>query len=110
MKSLACVFCVAAAAWGAEPALQTKALAEGRHLIAVSGMLCHLCEKAIALELGRLPEVESVEADFDRGEVRLSVRKGRKLEAAALRKGLRRAAKRANLGNEFELEGASPAP
>ena len=110
MKSLACAILLAAAALGESPAPQPQVLNEGRYLVAVSGMLCHACARAIELELAKLPEVEAVRADFERERVSLAVRKGQALKVSALRKGLRRAAQRVNLDTDFEIAGVSPAP
>lgn len=76
----------------------------GRYAVKVSGLLTRTCEKAVAQEVARLPEVEKAGADFEKDEVYLVIRLGKTLRASALRKALARASKRVNLGSPIEIE------
>ncbi len=78
-------------------------LVAGRYTLSVEGMLCNACARAITEELSGLEEVASAKADFERSELVVTVKNGRSLTAARLRKALKRAAKRVNLGKEFEV-------
>lgn len=106
MGHLAAVFFLAFSALAAPAGTSPLGdLAEGRHRLIVSGMLCKVCERAVIEEFKTLPEVSAAEADFDRGEVALTVKKGRLLKAALIKKTLNRAAKHINLGNRLQIQG-----
>ena len=75
----------------------------GRYAVALRGMLCAVCARAIAAEWAKLPELEKAAVDFDGESAVIEVRLNRTLRTAALRKALRRAEKTANLGARFEL-------
>ncbi|MBI4061344.1 MAG: heavy-metal-associated domain-containing protein [Elusimicrobia bacterium] len=78
-------------------------LAPGRYTIALTGLVCTVCARAIAAQWAELPEVESAAVDFDASTARVAVRLGRTLKVAALRKSLRRAEKLANLDARYDL-------
>jgi copper chaperone CopZ len=94
---------IAAAAPSATPK-EFKDLRGGRWAVKVSGLLCTACARAITTELSNLPEVDSVKSDFDKELIFVKVKDDKILTVAELRKGLKRAAKRVNLGTNFEVE------
>jgi copper chaperone CopZ len=71
--------------------------------MAVRGMVCHVCARAIAAEWAKLPEVESASIDYEKETGVVTIRLDRKLRATALGKALRRAERVANLGAHFEI-------
>lgn len=93
----------AAPAMTAAQAQEFNDLTPGRYAVGVSGMLTHACARALALELGRLPEVSQASADFETEEGILTVKDGGLLRVSSLRRALDRAARRVNLGSDFEL-------
>jgi hypothetical protein len=90
----------AARAGGPAPYVE---LPPGRYAVAVHGMICTVCARAIAAEWAKLPEVDKASMDFEKESGVVSVRLDRTLQVAALRKALRRAERVANLGAHFEL-------
>ncbi|MFI5348334.1 MAG: heavy metal-associated domain-containing protein [Elusimicrobiota bacterium] len=101
-RVLAAFLFLAAAARAADAPAFTE-LPSGRYAVALSGMLCAVCSRAIAAEWMKLPEVESAAIDYEKGSGVVTIRLGRKLQVKALRKALRRADRVANLGGRFEL-------
>ena len=91
----------AADAPGAAPSY-TK-LPPGRYSVALSGMICTVCARAIAAEWAKLPEVETSSVDYEKESGVVTIRLDRTLRVSALRKALRRAERTANLGARFEL-------
>ena len=98
----------AAVAPGAAPAYTE--LPAGRYAVVLSGMLCTVCARAIAAEWAKLPEVESSSVDFEKESGVVTIRLGRILKVAALRKALRRADRVANLGSHFDFSGLKYIP
>lgn len=88
---------------GAEPK-RLQDLASGRYAVRVSGMLCAVCAKTIVAELSKLPAVESAKADFEKDQILVTIKLERTLRLSTLRRSLRLAAKRVNLGTQFEIE------
>jgi hypothetical protein len=78
-------------------------LAPGRYSVALRGLVCTVCARAIAAEWSKLPEVESASVDFDRETGDVAVRLNTTLRVSALRRALRRAERVANLGARYEL-------
>jgi copper chaperone CopZ len=109
MKRLAALALAACALAGAPRAARADAaparaeLPAGRYSIQVKGLLCAVCARAIAAEWAKLPAVEKVEMDFDAGSAVVTVRIGKTLSVAALRKSFRRAERVANLGARYDL-------
>ncbi|NNN05958.1 MAG: hypothetical protein HKL90_08685 [Elusimicrobia bacterium] len=94
------------AAASAAPAPSARADAElpaGRYAVPLKGLLCAVCARAIAAEWAKLPEVESVKLGYDSGPAVVTVRLGRTLTIASLRRALRRAEAVANLRARYEL-------
>lgn len=67
-------------------------------------MLCAVCAKTIVAELSKLGELESAKADFEKDQIVVTIKLERTLRIASLRRALRLAAKRVNLGTQFEIE------
>lgn len=88
---------------GAQPK-RLQDLIPGRYAVRVTGMLCAVCAKTIVAELSKLPEVESAKADFEKDQILVTIKLERTLRLSALRRSLRLAAKRVNLGTQFEIE------
>jgi hypothetical protein len=78
-------------------------LPPGRYAIAVRGMVCNVCARAVVARWLRIPEVEKAEIDFDRERAVVTVRLNSRLAVAKLRKALKPAAGLANMGVRFEL-------
>lgn len=99
------VFLLGAAASAAPaPSVRTAAeLPAGRYSVPLKGLLCAVCARAIAAEWAKLPEVESVQLGYDAGPAVITVRLGKTLTLASLRRALRRAQAVANLRAHYEL-------
>lgn len=80
-------------------------LPPGRYSIVLTGLVSTVCGRAIAAEWASLPEVEAASVDFDKSTAQVAVRLDSVLPVASLRKTLRRAEKRANLGARYDLRG-----
>lgn len=92
------------------PPREYKELTAGRYSLKVSGLLCYTCTRAVARELERLEEVQSVETDFEAEQVLIEIKLDRALSPAALRRALQRAAKKVDLGTRFEVAGVQYLP
>jgi copper chaperone CopZ len=106
IRVLAALLLAAAAARAADAPGAAPAYTElpaGRYSVAVRGMICHVCARAIAAEWAKLPEVESSSVDYEKETAVVTIRLDRKLRTAALSKALRRAERVANLGAHFEI-------
>lgn len=91
-------------AYAAAPtAREFTELPPGRYAITLTGLLTTVCGRAIAAEWAKLPEVESASVDFEKSTASLTVRLDRTLKVASLRKTLRRAERRANLGAHYDM-------
>ena len=62
------------------------------------------CARAIVEEVAKRPGVESAKADFEKSQLVIKVKPGGSLTVDALRKLLKKAARRVNLGTEFEIK------
>ena len=101
---LVLVLVLAGAARASAPAaLAYSELPPGRYAVAVRGMACTVCARAIAAEWAKLPGVENSSVDFDKEAGVVSIRLDRTLKVSALAKALRRAERVANLGVSYEL-------
>lgn len=106
--ALAVAFLLAPAVRAAAPTTREFVeLPPGRYTISLTGMLTTVCGRAIAAEWSKIPEVESATVNFDKSEATLSVRLDRTLKVVALRKGLRRAERLANLNARYDLRDIS---
>jgi cation transport ATPase len=74
----------------------------GHYEVAIDGMLCHACAKAIAEQVSALGEVEKASVDFDTATLLVTVKAGSKLNPSKLNRALRRASERVNLGQELK--------
>jgi copper chaperone CopZ len=101
-RALVCLLLLAGAARAAEGPVYTK-LPPGRYSLVLHGMICTVSARAIAAQWTKLPEVDKVDVDFDKSTAVISVRLASTLRVSSLVKGLRRAAKIANLGERYEL-------
>ena len=101
------LFLFHSAAFAAPSAAPPEALADltsGRYDIKVSGMLCSACGRAVLKELSKLEELESVKPDPGQDRVTVVVKLQKVLRISTLRRSLRRAARKVNLGTSFEVE------
>jgi cation transport ATPase len=80
-----------------------KELPPGRYSVAVHGMICTVCARAIAAEWSKLPEVDNASMDYDKETGIVSIRLDRTMKVSALARALRRAERVANLGAHYEL-------
>ena len=106
MRTLAAALFLGAAAWTAGPARAAqplKDLASGRYEVTVDGMLCHTCARVIAQEVAALPQVEKASVDFERDLLLVTVKPDQTLTLSRLRRALKRAAKRVDLGTTFTV-------
>ena len=78
-------------------------LSSGRYEIGIDGLLCHTCARLATDEVAGLSEVQKAAVDFDREVLVVTVRPGRTLAISRLRKALKRAAKRVDLGTKFTV-------
>ncbi len=78
-------------------------LTSGRYEIRLSGMLCSVCTRAILAELVKLDDVASARADLERGTITIAVKPKHLLTQRTLRHALRRAAKRADIGTQYDV-------
>jgi copper chaperone CopZ len=78
-------------------------LPPGRYSVAITGMLCTVCARAITIEWAKLPEVEKAEVDFDRERAVVTVRLHKTLPVSTLRRVLRRAEKTVNLDARLDV-------
>jgi len=85
-------------------------LPSGRYAIKVSGMLTKTCSRAIEREVAKLDAVESAKVDFETEQLVLTVKLDRTLKVSALRRALRRAAGKVNLGTDYILGGVAYLP
>ena len=99
---LAAALAVSACAANA-PGMYADRLPAGRYNLAVGGMKCTVCARAIAAEWAKLPQVEKTVVDFDSGRAVVTVRLNQTLEIVDLRRALSRADDVANLGTRFGL-------
>ncbi len=102
-SALLSLFLVLAGAARAEGPITYTELPPGRYTVAVHGMICTVCARAIAAEWAKLPEVDKASMDYEKSSGIVSIRLDRTLPVAALRRALRRAERTANLGARFEL-------
>lgn len=106
MRALALLLALTSPAFAAPaPAREFTELPPGRYTIVVTGLVSTVCGRAIAAEWAALPEVEAASVDFDKSTALVEVRLDSVLPVASLRKTLRRAEKRANLGARYDLRG-----
>ena len=103
MRSRVLALLLLAAAARAADAPAYSELPPGRYSVALRGMICAVCARAIAAEWAKLPEVEAAEVDYEKESGLVTIRLDRTLRASALGKALRRAERVANLGARFEL-------
>ena len=103
VRSLALVFLLLAAAARAADAPAFVELPPGRYSVALRGMICTVCARAIAAEWARLPAVEKASVDYEKDTGTVTIRLDHALRVSVLRKALRRAEAVANLGARFEL-------
>lgn len=78
-------------------------LPPGRYSVEITGMLCTVCARAIAIEWKKIPEVEKAEVDFAKERAVVSIRLDKTLSVSALRRVLRRAEKVSNLDARFDV-------
>lgn len=78
-------------------------LKTGRYALKVQGLLCTACTRAAVEELSKLASIQKVEADFDDAEIVVFIKKDRKVSMSSVRRALRKAARRVNLGTHFEV-------
>jgi hypothetical protein len=104
-RALALLLLLAAAARAAAPGAPAYTeLPPGRYTVAVRGMICTVCARAIAAEWAKLPEVEKSSVDYEKESGIVSIRLDRTLQVSSLRKALRRAERVANIGARYELK------
>ncbi|MDE2489815.1 MAG: heavy-metal-associated domain-containing protein [Elusimicrobia bacterium] len=94
-----------AAPAAAEPAVRLAytTLPAGRYEIAVKGMLCAVCARAIRAQWAALPAVEKVSVDYATGKAVLTVRLDGSLPVDDLKKVLTKAELVANLRARFSI-------
>ena len=105
MKVLMLAAFFAISARGAEapaPVLPAQ-LTSGNYEVVFNGMLCKTCAKLVTLEVAGLKEVQKAAVDFEREQLFVTIRPGQSLSVSKLRKALKRAGKRADLGTQFEI-------
>lgn len=78
-------------------------LLSGRYTVKIDGMICTSCAKALALEAVKIDGIEAATADFDAGTLLIVVAPKHKVRISKLKKLLRVAARRANLGVHFTI-------
>jgi copper chaperone CopZ len=91
-------------AQGAAPGRGIVDLHGGTYEIKLRGLICTACTRAIVEELAKDEAVQEAKADFDNEQVLVKIKLDKTLTASALRKALKRAAKRADLGTKFEVK------
>jgi hypothetical protein len=87
----------------AEEAATYKNLPAGRYEIKIIGMLTTTCGRGIEIEVMKRPEVESARVDFETETLFLTVKLSRTLRLSALRRALRSAAERIDLGAGYSV-------
>ena len=85
------------------PASGLRDLTTGRYELVFSGVLCSECLRGLARELAADPAVASASPDLDKSQVLVAIKKGKTLKVRALRRDLKRAQKRVNLGAKYEV-------
>ncbi|MBI3297752.1 MAG: hypothetical protein HYZ75_06285 [Elusimicrobia bacterium] len=78
-------------------------LKEGRWRIAMGGVLCNACTKAIVEEFLRVDGVAKAAFDFEDGFLHLTVARGKQARGAALDRALRLAWRRVDLATKFNM-------
>lgn len=92
------------------PKREYRELTAGRYSLKVSGLLCYTCTRAVARELEKLAEVQSVKGDFENEQIILEIKLDRTLPVAAVRRALARASKRVDLATKFDVVGVQYLP
>jgi cation transport ATPase len=104
MKTLALLFSLISIA---NPALAREGVPDrfkaGRYAMKISGFFCTTCGVAMKREVGALPEVSEADFDFDTETLFVTVRLERTLRLSALRRALRRAAARVDIGSKLDV-------
>lgn len=75
----------------------------GRYSLRISGFFCMTCGEAMKEEVKALPEVSEVDFDFDAETLFITVRLQHTLRLSALRRALRRASSRVNIGSKLDV-------
>lgn len=104
MKRLALILSLISAS---TPALAREGVPDrfkaGRYAMKISGFFCTTCGAAMKQEVGALPEVSEIDFDFDTETLFVTVRLERTLRLSALRRALRRASSRVNIGSKLDV-------
>lgn len=85
-----------------EPAL-APVLREGHWRLAVGGVMCNACTRAVVEGFLAVEGVGQASFDFEDGFLKLTVERGRQVRTAKLERALRLAARRVDLGGRFTL-------
>jgi hypothetical protein len=104
MRAWLLVLTCAAGAFAAPASAPTyTTLPPGRYSIALQGLICTMCAKAVAAQWSKFPEFEKVEVNFASASAVVTVRLNASVAVSDLTKALKRAEKVANLGARFSL-------
>lgn len=85
-----------------EPAL-APVLREGHWRLAVGGVLCNACTRAVVEGFLKVEGVSKASFDFEDGFLKLTVERGAQVRTAKLERALRLAARRIDLGGRYVL-------
>lgn len=85
-----------------EPAL-APILREGHWRLAVGGVLCNACTKAVVEGFLEVEGVSKASFDFEDGFLKLTVARGAQVRTAKLERALRLAQRRVDLGGRYTL-------
>ena len=85
-------------------------LRAGRYAIKLDGLLCTACTRAIVTEISKLDAVLEASGNFEKSEVLVAIKPDAKLSMTNLRRALRKAARRADLGTKFEIASVTYRP
>lgn len=85
-----------------EPAL-APVLREGHWRLAVGGVLCNACTRAIVEGFLKVEGVAKASFDFEDGFAKLTVERGKQVRTAKLERALRLAQRRVDLGGRYTL-------
>ncbi|MDE2293489.1 MAG: heavy-metal-associated domain-containing protein [Elusimicrobia bacterium] len=101
----------AATASASEPVSASEAVPklfrEGRWKMAVSGVLCNACTKAIVERLKKVEGVADASFDYEEGSLHMTVARGHRVRAPLVERALHVAGHEVDLGTRFALKAAA---
>ncbi len=78
-------------------------LTPGRYELVLSGVLCSACVRGVAKEFAAEPAVAFAKPDLDHRQVVVEIKPGKKLPASRVKRVLKRASRRVNLGSNYGI-------